>query len=40
MADDEKKPLFEEGTVINDKWTILDHIATGGKGEVYLASRP
>ncbi len=39
MADDEKKPLFEEGTVINDKWTILDHIATGGKGEVYLAKQ-
>jgi serine/threonine-protein kinase len=31
------QPLLEEGTVINGKWVIIDHIATGGKGEVYLA---
>lgn len=30
-------PLLEEEMVINGKWVILDHIATGGKGEVYLA---
>ena len=29
-------PLLEEEMVINGKWVILDHIATGGKGEVYL----
>ncbi|OLN30009.1 serine/threonine protein kinase [Desulfovibrio sp. DV] len=39
MAEDEKKPLLTEGAVINGKWTILDHIATGGKGEVYLAKQ-
>ncbi|KHK00355.1 bifunctional serine/threonine-protein kinase/formylglycine-generating enzyme family protein [Desulfovibrio sp. TomC] len=39
MSEDETKHLFEEGTIINGKWTILDHIATGGKGEVYLAKQ-
>ena len=32
-----KKPLLENGTVLNGKWEILEHIATGGKGEVYRA---
>ncbi len=29
--------LLEEGMIINDKWEILNFIAKGGKGEVYLA---
>lgn len=29
--------LLEEGMTINDKWEILNFIAKGGKGEVYLA---
>lgn len=32
-------PLLEEKSVINGKWEILGHIATGGKGEVYLANQ-
>lgn len=32
-----KKPLLENGIVLNGKWEILEHIATGGKGEVYRA---
>lgn len=31
--------LLEEKSVINGKWEILGHIATGGKGEVYLANQ-
>jgi hypothetical protein len=29
--------LLEEGITINGKWKILNFIAKGGKGEVYLA---
>jgi serine/threonine protein kinase len=29
--------LLEEGMIINDKWEVLNFIAKGGKGEVYLA---
>jgi len=29
--------LLEEGMIVNDKWEILNFIAKGGKGEVYLA---
>ncbi|MBI5251643.1 MAG: protein kinase [Desulfomonile tiedjei] len=32
-----KKPLLNHGMVLNEKWEILQHIATGGKGEVYRA---
>ncbi len=32
-----KKPLLQQGMVLNDKWEILQLIATGGKGEVYRA---
>lgn len=32
-----KKPLFQDGLVLNGKWEILQHLATGGKGEVYRA---
>jgi serine/threonine-protein kinase len=32
-----KKPLLQTGMVLNEKWEILQHIATGGKGEVYRA---
>jgi len=31
--------LLEEGYVVNGKWEILDLIAKGGKGEVYLAKQ-
>ncbi|MBM4328449.1 MAG: hypothetical protein FJ118_14960 [Deltaproteobacteria bacterium] len=31
------KMLLNSGTVLNGKWEIVRHIATGGKGEVYLA---
>ena len=30
-------PCLENGTVLNGKWQIVEHIATGGKGEVYRA---
>ncbi len=30
-------PSLDEGALIEGKWEILSHIATGGKGEVYLA---
>lgn len=37
---EENKPIqLEEGLLINNKWKIISHIATGGKGEVYLASQ-
>ncbi|MBI4965473.1 MAG: SUMF1/EgtB/PvdO family nonheme iron enzyme [Desulfomonile tiedjei] len=32
-----KSPLLQQGMVLNDKWEILEHIATGGKGELYRA---
>ncbi|MBI5247862.1 MAG: protein kinase, partial [Desulfomonile tiedjei] len=32
-----KSPLLENGIVLNGKWEILEHLATGGKGDVYLA---
>ncbi|MBS3780664.1 MAG: serine/threonine protein kinase, partial [Desulfovermiculus sp.] len=31
--------LLEEGQIVNGKWEILDLIAKGGKGEVYLAKQ-
>lgn len=34
-----KKPLLQSGMVLNGKWEILQHLATGGKGEVYRASQ-
>ncbi len=34
-----KIPLLANGTVINGKWEILQHLATGGKGEVYRAQQ-
>ncbi|MBI5572135.1 MAG: protein kinase [Desulfomonile tiedjei] len=37
MSPGAKTPLFENGTILNGKWEILEHIATGGKGEVYRA---
>ena len=37
MSSEAKKPLFESGTVLSGKWEILEHTATGGKGEVYRA---
>ncbi len=37
MNEDSKKPLLEKGIVLNGKWKIIDHLASGGKGEVYRA---
>ncbi|MEW6113169.1 MAG: protein kinase [Thermodesulfobacteriota bacterium] len=34
-----KKPLLDSGMILNGKWAIVRHMATGGKGEVYLASQ-
>jgi len=31
------KPFLEEETLLKNKWMILEHIASGGKGEIYLA---
>lgn len=39
MADETTKGVLEEGLLINEKWEIISHIATGGKGEVYLANQ-
>lgn len=35
-----KKHMLQPGQVLNGRWEILEHIATGGKGEVYLAHQP
>jgi serine/threonine-protein kinase len=32
-----KEPFLEKGIVLSGKWEILEHIAKGGKGEVYRA---
>lgn len=37
MNTDKKEPLLEKGVMLNGKWKIIEHIHTGGKGEVYLA---
>ena len=37
MNTDKKEPLLEKGVILNGKWKIIDHIHTGGKGEVYRA---
>ncbi|HJX32385.1 MAG TPA: bifunctional serine/threonine-protein kinase/formylglycine-generating enzyme family protein [Thermodesulfobacteriota bacterium] len=37
MNTDKKEPLLEKGIILNGKWKIIDHIHTGGKGEVYRA---
>ncbi len=37
MAPKKKDPLLDKGDVLNDKWEILDHIATGGMAEIYRA---
>ncbi|MEW6141214.1 MAG: bifunctional serine/threonine-protein kinase/formylglycine-generating enzyme family protein [Thermodesulfobacteriota bacterium] len=37
MSSCETSPCLKEGTVLNAKWEIVEHIATGGKGEVYRA---
>jgi serine/threonine-protein kinase len=34
-----RNPLLQNGLVLNGKWEILGHIATGGKGEVYRAKQ-
>jgi serine/threonine-protein kinase len=31
------KNILETGTVLNDKWVILELIGKGGMGEVYQA---
>jgi len=37
MSGNKKTPLLEPGIVLNGKWEILEHLANGGKGEVYRA---
>lgn len=37
MAPQGKTPSLKNGTILNGKWEIIEHIATGGKGEVYHA---
>ncbi|MFH0814220.1 MAG: bifunctional serine/threonine-protein kinase/formylglycine-generating enzyme family protein [Pseudomonadota bacterium] len=37
MSTNNKTPLLEKGIVLNGKWEIVEHISTGGKGEVYRA---
>ena len=37
MSANDKKPILEKGTILNGKWEIIEHIHTGGKGEVYRA---
>lgn len=39
MTDETPKGVLEEGLLINEKWEIVSHIATGGKGEIYLANQ-
>ncbi|MBF0528603.1 MAG: protein kinase [Deltaproteobacteria bacterium] len=34
-----RPPLLQKGFILNGKWEILSHIATGGKGEVYRAKQ-
>lgn len=35
MAAQAKVRALKNGTALNGKWEIIEHIATGGKGEVY-----
>ncbi len=37
MITKNKPPLLEKGDILNEKWEILEHIATGGMAEVYRA---
>lgn len=37
MSPTANKPLLDNGTILSSKWEILEHLATGGKGEVYRA---
>ncbi len=37
MSPTANKPLLDNETILNGKWEILEHLATGGKGEVYRA---
>lgn len=37
MSPTNKTPSLENGRILNGKWEILEHLATGGKGEVYRA---
>lgn len=37
MAITQKPPLLDKSDVLNGKWEIIDHIATGGMAEIYCA---
>jgi len=37
MPPKKKLPLLDKGDILNNKWEILDHIATGGMAEIYRA---
>ncbi len=37
MSHKSEQPLLDRGIVLNGKWEMLEHIASGGKGEVYRA---
>jgi serine/threonine-protein kinase len=37
MSTNNKPPFLEKGDILNEKWEILEHIATGGMAEVYRA---
>ncbi|MCB2185102.1 MAG: protein kinase [Deltaproteobacteria bacterium] len=40
MSGSSKPTLLKAGDVLNGRWEILAHLATGGKGEVYRARQP
>jgi serine/threonine protein kinase len=37
MAGTTREPVLKKGDLLGERWEIIEHIATGGKGEVYRA---